>query len=69
MNPTLESAARDLVRAIYQDPDIPEPGAPLLVIPENQRERQSYRNGYYSARDLPEFKQLLDLLKKTGAWT
>ena len=68
MKPTIESAANALVVAIFNEPVIPEPGAPLLTIPENARERQSFRNGYYSVRDLPEFQKLLALLKEAGVY-
>lgn len=60
---TIEAAARELIRAIYDNPTVPEP-AVTSAAPETMKERQCYRNGYYSARDLPEFKRLAELLKE-----
>lgn len=64
-NLTVEDAARELVRAIYGDPAVPgEPRESFLGPPTVVTERQSYRNGYYSVRDLPEFKRLQALLRE-----
>lgn len=63
-NITVEAAARELIRAIYGNPVVPEPPESSAA-PETMKERQCYRNGYYSVLDLPEFKRLAELLKET----
>jgi hypothetical protein len=65
---TLDELALALARAVYQEPETPKPGT-LLTMPETTKERQSYRNGYYSVRDLPEFQNLVKHLKEVGLWT
>lgn len=61
----IRKAAAALVLAIYQDPRIPAPGE-LATIPKTSDERQCFRNGYYSVRDLDEFMRLVSLLKDSG---
>lgn len=66
-NLTIEDAARELVRAIYGDPVVPDEPRQFPSPPSVVTERQSYRNGCYSVRDLPEFKRLQELLKGGGS--
>lgn len=64
--PTIESAAVDLVRAIYDEPDIPD--HPVLLAGLSNTKRMAFKNGYYSVRDLPEFKKFVAFLKKAGIY-
>jgi hypothetical protein len=58
MDKDLSTAANDLIRVIYQVPNV-DWNTPV-------EQRQAYRNGYYSIRDLREFKRLVELLEAEG---
>lgn len=55
MDKELRRKVRALIETIYSNPQ---------GVPEERpvEERQMYRNGYYSVRDLPEFKALVESL-------
>lgn len=58
----IDSPVRILVDRIYQDPEMPK-GALALSTNLEAAFRQTFRNGYYSVRDLEEFQRVAKLTK------